>query len=239
MKKVILPMLFFAIAFVSCSKKESDEQTININDLPKSVISYIDNNYPAESIYEAVKVNDKEVKYTVTLTSDEKIEFDHNGGFIREGNMDLHHNGHKGHHHHGKGHHHDGIPSDSLSAAITEYISVNFAGYTIRHGEKDSICSDGIVTEVMIFNSDSPPTKLYFNSTDSYLMQGSRVLSSDLPQAVKEAIASNYTGYSLTEKSEKYTLADNYTVEYFIFLYQGETHKQLIIKEDGTVVCEQ
>jgi len=186
MKKVIFPMLLLLIASVSFSKHESGaEQTISVTDLPKSVISYIDNNYPAESIYQAVKTNDREVEFIVTLTSDEDLEFDHNGNFIGEGLMNL---DHCNHHHHGKGHHHQGIPPDSLSSVITNYVLTNFAGYTIRHAETDSICSDGIVTEVMIFKSSTTSLKLYFSSAGLFLMQGDRIPSRDLPQAVKEAI---------------------------------------------------
>ncbi|MEI7662132.1 MAG: PepSY-like domain-containing protein [Bacteroidota bacterium] len=236
MKRVIVPMLLLATAIISCSKHDSGaEQTISVADLPKSVISYVDNNYPAESIYKAVKVHGREVTYSITLTSDEQVYFDKNGGFAGEGMTFLH----KGEHHHGKGHHHHGVPSDSLSTVVKNYIATNYAGYTFRHAETDSICSNGLVTQVVLFKPGSTPIKLYFSSTGSFLMQGTRVPSSDLPQAVKTTIASNFTGYSLTEKSEKYILADNFTVEYFVFLVQGEIRKHLIIKEDGTVVCIQ
>lgn len=228
-------MLLFVTALISCSKHDSgDEQTINVSDLPKSVVSYVDNNYPAESIYKAATVHNRNVKYAVTLTSDEVVEFDKNGGFVA-GEMSFMH---PGEHHHGKGHHHHGVPSDSLSAAVKTYISTNFAGYSIRHAETDSICSDGPVTQVVLFRQGIEPVKLYFNNAGTFLMQGSRMVSSDLPQAVKQAITAHYAGYTLTEKSEKYVLADNFTVEYFIFLIQGETRKHVIIREDGTVVCD-
>ncbi len=235
MKKMIFPMLLFVTVLISCSKHDSgNEQTINVSDLPKSVVSYVDNNYPAESIYKAATVRDRNVKYAVTLTSDEIVEFDKNGGFIADEMSFMH----AGEHHHGKGHHHHGVPSDSLSTAVKTYISTNFAGYAIRHAETDSICSDGLVTQVVLFKQGIAPVKLYFNSAGTFLMQGSRVVSSDLPAAVKEAIATHYTGYTLTEKSEKYVLADNYSVEYFIFLIRGDARKHVIIKEDGTVVCD-
>jgi len=100
MKKVILPMLFIALAAISCSKHDHGaEQTISVADLPKSVVSYIDNNYPAESIYKAEKVRDRDVTYAVTLTSDEHVEFDKNGGFVGERMTYLH----RGEHHHGRG----------------------------------------------------------------------------------------------------------------------------------------
>jgi hypothetical protein len=236
MKKLIIPMLLLVTAFVSCSK-HNEEKLIAVSDLPSSVTSYIANNYPAEYIYKAASVRDSHASYLVTLNSDEELSFDHDGGFLGEGKEDNHHGHHYEHHHPGEGHHHNGFDTDSLPASITDYISTNFADYTIHHAETDSICSDGVVTEVMIFKQGSEPLKLYFTTTGTFLMQGTRILSSDLPEAVKTTIASGFPGYSLRERSEKYVLADNYTVEYFIFLCQGEAHKEVIIKEDGTTLC--
>ena len=239
MKKMIIPMLFIGIALMSCSKKEHEtEQDISAASLPKSVVSYVENNYPAESIYKAVEFSDSHAKYVVTLTSDEEVTFDENGSVVPEGQNHGHHGNHEGHHH-GKGHHHDEVPSDSLSTTIKDYVATNFAGYTIRHAEKDSLCAYGKITEVMIFKSSSEPLKLYFNASDEFLMQGTRFSSSDLPQVIKTTITTNYADYSVREKSEKFILADNISVEYFVFLYQGDIHKQLILKEDGTLVCEQ
>ena len=229
-------MLLMLTVLISCSKHDSGkEQAINVASLPQAVVSYIDNNYPAESIYSAVKVSGKNPQYVVTLTSDEDVTFDQNGGFIGEGQTPMN-NGH----HHGKHPHHHGVPSDSISTAIKNYISTNFAGYTVKHAETDSLCSAGGVTEVVLSKQGSAHLKLYFETNGGiYLMQGSRILSSDLPQAVKDAVSSHYPEYILTEKSEKYTLADNYTIEYFVFLSMGQTKKHAIIKEDGTLVCDQ
>lgn len=239
MKKSIVPILLIVIALFSCSKHESGEETlINSQDLPKPADAFITNNYPAESVYQAYSVSGKHEKYLVILTSDEDLVFDNNGSFIGEGEQYAN-CGHHNKHHHGVGHIHFGIPIDSLAASITGYVSINFPGYKIKHAEMDSICSEGLVTELMIFNSETNPLKLYFSENEAYLMQGTRILSSTLPGAVKTTLASHYPNYSLTEKSEKYLLADNYTVEYFTFLSQNTVRKRVIIREDGTEICSQ
>jgi len=235
MKKVIFPILLFLTVLISCSKHDNGGQTINVADLPQAVVTYTNNNYPAESIYSAVKFHEKNAEYVVTLTSDEDLTFDQNGGFVGEGETSEPHG-----HHHGKHPHHQGVPSESLPPAITGYISSNFAGYSIKHAETDSICSAGAVTEVVISRQGSSWLKLYFvTNGSSFLMQGWRIPSNDLPQAVKDAVSSHYAGYTLTEKSEKYTLSDNYTIEYLLFLSMGQTKKHAIINEDGTLVCDQ
>ena len=237
MKKVIIPMLFLGIALFSCKKENGKVQDISVASLPQAVVTYVANNYPAETIYKAAEVSDGPTKYVVTLTSDEEITFDHHGGFIGEG--EYHGQGRHHGDHHGEKHHHDGVPSDSLSSAIQAYIATNFAGYTIRHAEHDSICSSGLVTEVMIFKSGSEPLKLYFSEAGEYLMQGTRVSSVLLPQAVKTVLSANYAGYTVSEKSEKYTLADNFSIDYFVFIRQDSLHKHLIFRDDGTLICSQ
>ena len=240
MKKSIVPVLLIVTALFSCSKHDSGEDTlINSQDLPKSVDAFISNNYPAEAIYQAYSVSGKNEKYLVILSSDEDLVFDHNGSFIGEGEQYADSGHHHKKHHHGIGHIHFGIPVDSLAASITGYVGTNFPGYKIKHAETDSLCSYGLVTELMILNNGTNPLKLYFSQNEVYLMQGTRILSSTLPDAVKTALASHYPGYSLTEKSEKYILADNYTVEYIAFLTKDDARKRVIIREDGNEVCNQ
>jgi len=236
MKKLIIPFLFLGFVMFSCSKHEMrDEKQITIASLPKSVTSYIQNNYPAESIFEALEVSDNAVRYVVILSSNEDVEYDHRGGFLGE-NLAFRHDEH---HHHDGGVHHNGTPYDSLSSVIRTYISTNFADYRVLHAETDSICSIGMVTAVMVSRPGLTPLKLYFDATGIFLMQGNRIASSDLPQLVKSMVTSQFPGYALTEKSEKYLLADNFSVEYFLFPYQGETRKHVIVREDGTIVCMQ
>jgi hypothetical protein len=60
----------------------------------------------------------------------------------------------------------------------------------------------------------------------------------DAPQAIKDNISASYPGFSVCEKSEKYTLADG-SLEFMIYLRMAETRKMVRLKSDGTMVCEQ
>ena len=122
---------------------------------------------------------------------------------------------------------------------IKGYIAANFAGYTILHADYDSLCVDGLVKEVMIGNNDSvPPIKLIFSATDTYLFQASRVLYSDVPQAVKDYITANYSSYEVCNAAEKYILADN-SLQYMVYLRLDRSHLRLRMLADGTLICSQ
>jgi hypothetical protein len=103
----------------------------------------------------------------------------------------------------------------------------------------DSICGFGAVTEVMINDSTaSLRLKLAFDSSDAFLFIAERALFTDVPQAVIDAIASNYPAYTSRDRCEKFTLAAG-TIHFKIYLTDGQTRLSVIFNEDGTVVCEE
>jgi len=238
MKKVILVMFVIAIGFTSCKKDTNDsEQAISISSLPSTVTTYVSNNYPDASIYQAVTVKEKDANYILTLNTDEELAFDKSGNYLGDG-ANYHHHGHHGHHGANGNCDNGGIPLDSLSSSITGYVTTNYPAYTIKHADKDSTCQYGYVTDVVIFESGVPHIKLYFDPTGTYLMSSSRLMYANLPVAVKDTIAANYTTYVPRAVALKLSLANN-TVEYYVYLYNGITHKRVTITDAGVVVCEQ
>ncbi len=156
--------------------------------------------------------------------------------------------GHHGGGHHGGGHHGGGHPGgghpgggvslDSLNAAIIDYVAANYAGFTIRHAEIDTMCQFGAVTEVMISLDSLPPVKLLFDASGIYLAKGERILYADIPASVTDAIAAAYAGYTARSKAEMFTLADN-SVQYKVFLHMTNLKVKVVVNVDGTVVCEE
>jgi uncharacterized protein YqjF (DUF2071 family) len=92
--------------------------------------------------------------------------------------------------------------------------------------------------DVMIDSSYSAHSKLVFNASGLFLAVANRIKSSDLPTAVTVVLAANYSAYTFRDKAEVFTLADN-SKQYKVFLHQTGIRLSVIIKEDGTVVCEQ
>ena len=79
--------------------------------------------------------------------------------------------------------------------------------------------------------------KLYFDASSAYLMKDSRILFTDVPQAVKDYILANYSGYETCNRATKLTLADN-SLQFIVYLHAGQIRKNVRLKGDGTVVCE-
>lgn len=141
--------------------------------------------------------------------------------------------GHHGGGHHGGGH---GIPPDSLPALITDYITANFAGYSILHAEFDSLCTEGLVKEVMIGKQGSEPFKLVFSASNSFLFRADRIPSGDLPQAVKDYISTNYPAYQVCDRAEKFTMA-NAGIQYMVYLRQNQLRLKVRLQADGVFIC--
>ncbi len=240
-------MFIIAIGFSSCKKDTNDskEQSISLSSLPVGITQYVDNNYPDASVYQAVSMKHAQAAYILTLNTDEELAFNESGNYLGDGEnyhnsgtRDKHHS-HPGHHggHHGNTTNH-GIPIDSLSSSITGYVTSNYPAYSIKHAEADSCCQYGLITEVVIFQQGTAHKKLYFDPSGSYLMSSSRLMYANLPTVVKNTITSSYSGYVPKIKALKLDLANN-TIEYYVYLFNGLTHKRITIADTGIVVCEQ
>lgn len=266
MKKVIMSFLASAIALMSCSKMETNtssaSQEISVSATPATITSYISENYPDASISSVLKYSNSDTTYAVTLSTYEFLAFDHNESLIGESLADttvcdsihdsiggghhggshhgggFHGDGHHGGGHHGEGFHGGGISADSIPVAITEYVSANYVGYSVHNAMYDTLCPYGIIINVMIDASDSLHHKLVFDASGQFIALAHRIKIADLPAAVSSNVTANYSAYTLREKAELLTLADS-SKQYRVFLHNGTSHLSVILKEDGTVVCEQ
>jgi len=260
-KAMILMLVTLAIVIGSCSKKDQTKTTTSATttSLPAKASNYVAMNYPDATIDYILVLTNSSAKYIVSLNTTEELAFNVDGDYLGNGGPFLqgHHpgdtifcdsnggDGHHGHGHHGppppphgKGH---GIPVDSLSSVIKDFISANYPGYTILHAEYDSLCPDGLVKDVMIGIRDTvPPAKLVFSATDAYLLQANRIHYADVPQAVKDYITANYPAWEICRGSEEYILADN-SIQYMVYLgqEQNRAHMRVRLQADGTLVCSQ
>ncbi|MCX6285360.1 MAG: PepSY-like domain-containing protein [Bacteroidetes bacterium] len=257
MKRAMFLLLVTAVMVIGgCSKKDQTSTTSPTSQttlLPARATAYVETNYPDATIDYILVLANSGAKFVVALNTAEELAFSGDGNYLGDG-RNYHQGNHPGdtipgdslhgdtihcwhhHGHHGGGH---GIPPDSLSPVIKDYIAANFAGYTILNADYDSLCVNGLVKEVMIGKRDSvPPVKLIFSATDSYLLQASRFRYSDVPQAVKEYITANYSSYEVCNAAEKYILADN-SVQYMVYLRLDRSHLRVRLLADGTLVCSQ
>jgi len=255
MKKTILLFIIPLALILSCSKgkvSQTVSQTnLNVSDLPVKITTYIQDNYPDASIYQAVMLTNTNAQYVVILTTEEELAFDKNSNYIGDGHQfpgggdpacpgdSTHHGGPPGGgHHHGHGHPPNWIPADSLSAAIKAYIAASYVGYTIENGQKDTLCPTGAVTSVMLAKSDTVHLRLFFDASDIFLMTGARIHHADLPQGIKDYLAANYSDYHICPGTEILTMADN-SIRYAIYLDKQHIRTRLVIGSDVTLNCSQ
>ena len=261
MKKIIVLLFIVTALFSACNKvAQVTEDAVAVSDLPTAVAEGAKSNYPDAVVYSATKVTNGETDYILTLNTQEEAAFKtsgeclgegsrfhsplngrpHGGGFDGHGMMGGHHDGdHDGHGHgHGiGGHHGHELPIDSLPASVTAYMAANYAGFTIRHAELDSLCSIGGVINIAASQQAAPPVHLMFSAAGVYLMKGSRAEYATLPQVVKDYMTANYAGFDTRKRVIQLTLADG-TIQYMVFLHKNEQHKNVLIKADGTLLCE-
>lgn len=239
MRKLLFVIMVIVFTLVSCSKNENvsiSDQSLSKNDIPAVITNYVNENYPDTEISYSLKLTDSDTSYLLTLTTAELLAFDQNLNHIKNGGHHFCPSDSVGDQNNGN-HHGGGFPIDSLSSGITDYISINYADYTIRHARFDTLCQFGDIIEVMISLDNQEPIKLIFNSTDTFLAKANRILYTSIPSVVTNSINVSYPGYSNRSKAESYTLADN-SMQYKAFVYLNESELGVVLNEEGTIVCE-
>jgi len=251
---MIVMLVTMLAALSSCNKNDQavpSSQVTDVAALPANAVSYAVDNYPDATIDYVLLQANAAAKYIAVLNTTEELAFTSTGDYLGDGKLyrgghhggdtlhgdTIHGNGHHGGGHHG-GHNGNQIPVDSLPVMITDYIAANYAGYSVMHAEYDTLCPEGGVKEVMIGISGLEPLKLVFDSSDTFLMQASRIFYSTVPQAVKDHITANYATYQVSNKSEKLILADN-SIQYAVYVRLNADHKKLRITDGGIMVCVQ
>ncbi len=141
----------------------------------------------------------------------------------------------------GGGHGHDRhfkneISVDSLSSAITTYISTNYSGYSIIHAENDTICQ-GAVTQVMVCTTANEPVKLVFDAVGTFVFKGERIKYADVPVEISAAVTANYSTFTVMKRAEKLTLSDG-SVQYKVHMELTGVPKSVTFNADGSVACE-
>lgn len=256
MKRVMIVMLVTMVAALSsCNKNDQavpSSQRTEVAALPAKAVAYAGDNYPDATIDYVLLQTNSAARYIAVLNTTEELAFTSAGDYLGDGKQyrvghhggdtlhgdTIHGGGHHGGGHHGGGHHANEIPVDSLPVMITDYIAATFPGYSVMHAEYDTLCPEGIVTEVMIGISGSEPVKLVFDSNNTFLLQAIRVLYSTVSQVVKDSITANYAAYQVSKKSEKLILADS-SIQYAVYIRLDADRKKVRLTDTGIMVCVQ
>ncbi|GAB3340995.1 hypothetical protein GCM10027299_54890 [Larkinella ripae] len=188
-----------------CRKKVTK---IAVSELPAAVSSYLTTTYAGATIDYAAKDDSGNFLVAITQNGEAKaLLFNADGSFNEE--LSLKGAGGKKGGPRGKGHGPKGnleqIALTDLPAAITSYISANYAGAELKTAAKDS--ARGYL--VMIVVSDQSKTLLFnpdgtFNKEVSKPVRGTytAVAVADLPAAVTTYITANYAGSTIKDAAK-------------------------------------
>lgn len=260
MKKIAFLSIILTLFLASCSSDETSSSTAS-SELQQSIKSYVSDNYPDATV-DAITLSGSTA--TATLSTGEQVVFNSNGTFMSyennisaglktdslitsadstctdsvSGNHHRHHHSDKGngHKHSGYKQHDSDVAVDSLPTIINDYLSTNYAGYTVTYAKNDTICEGAVIT-VMVCDSASEPVKVIFDTAGNFLMSGIRMNYSDVPEVISTAISTNYSTYTVANRCSIYTLADS-SVQYKVYLKLDKKPDWVRISSDGSVVCE-
>ncbi len=128
----------------------------------------------------------------------------------------------------------------TLPAAITTYISTNYADYKIDEAQKDTLCNGTAGIEVELEKKNSDDITLFFSNENTFILKEEEIKYSALPTAVQTFFSTNYPNYNLPKDADKITLA-NGTVQYEVDIKEKTTkvEKEVITNADGNAkICE-
>jgi len=129
------------------------------------------------------------------------------------------------------------IALDQLPLNIKEFVSKNYTGYTMQSAAYDPLCSGGDAIDVVISKKGSASYSLIFLPNGTYVQQEEDIDLSKAPKSILEIVKTKYAGYAPAQQIELLTLADK-SVQYLLDISKGNTTKEVIFNEDGTVACE-
>lgn len=129
------------------------------------------------------------------------------------------------------------IPLDELPLNIKEYIEQKYSGYKIEKATYDPLCSGENAIDVAIAKQNYPNLSLIFLLDGTFVQLEEDIELGKAPSKVMETIKTKYADYQPAAKIERLTLADN-SIQFLVDLTKGNLTKEVILREDGAVVCE-
>lgn len=206
---------------------------IGLADLPTAVQDAIAANFPDYSInaadMERWDYPDGSVEYEVELVhnttgEDDDAVFAADGTLICfEDDSDDDPNG--------------GGAGGNLPTAVSDFIATNYGGYIVTSVEQEDICDDQQMYEVELEDGPGPDVELYFDLNWELQFTLTEIGVSELPEMVRNAIASSYAEYTIDEdKVERLDFVSG-ELRYAVELESDDDDLEIIFNADGSLYC--
>ncbi|GEM_PF-420042 len=166
---------------------EDDWEEVEATALPQVVLDYISANHANDPIGEAF-INSDNGEILVILDSDTGLLFDSDGNHLRTFDYDDHDEDDDW----------EEIALADLPQAITDYVAANYPGIDMEEAyfsdEEQEYAVELANDVILIFDADGNFIEEYDEEDDDDYR---RVKNSDLPQAIKDYIATNYANETI------------------------------------------
>lgn len=124
-----------------------------------------------------------------------------------------------------------------VPAAIQDFITNNFAGFTIDEAETETLCDGTEVIEIEIENEEDDEMELVFDLENNLLYSEVEIEVADLPTAITTTLANDYPTFEIKEAA-RLDWADD-TMQFEVEIKDGSTKLEVLFAADGTVICEE
>jgi uncharacterized membrane protein YkoI len=162
---------------------DDDGDDVSTTDLPQSIVDYINNNYPDETIVQAeIDMENGQMVYEVYLSNGLELYFDENGAFISSDDDNEY------------------ILESDLPQSIVDYINSNYPDAEIVYAELDY--EDGQMEyEVKLDNG----MELKFDGNGNLVSSDdNHIAIADLPQAIIDYVEQNYPDRTIVKAELEY-----------------------------------
>lgn len=129
------------------------------------------------------------------------------------------------------------IEIKNLPAQVNDFIDRNFKGYNISNAAYDPLCDGSDAIDVAITQKGKPNYSLIFLPDGTFVQQEEDIDLSSAPKKVIEIIKEKYPDYKTSNQIERLKLADG-SLQYLVDISKGSMAKEVILTEDGKIVCE-
>ena len=129
------------------------------------------------------------------------------------------------------------VPTSNLPQGVFDYANTHYPGYSVALAAHDPLCQGGDAYYVKFTKQGNSDVTLIFTTDGTFVQKEEELTYADLPQAVKDYLSTHYTGWTPSDLTEKFILADN-SIQYQSDLTKGRSSKEVILEEDGTLYCE-
>jgi uncharacterized membrane protein YkoI len=125
----------------------------------------------------------------------------------------------------------------SLPAAAKNYIDQKYPGSEVENAEQEKDCNGNDIIEVEVEPSEDNEMELVFDLAGNLLFSETKITIANLPVAVKNAISTQFSGYSIKE-AERLDMAAGGT-RYEVEIKKGGSTLDVTFDSEGTEICRE